>query len=129
MGAASSSSFVLRAPAASAEALTVCTSHPAELTVTPSSLTLAKGAIAEATVPPPSPLVAAHCTACLTACIRISCAGSEHIEQATLLPQHSGKRMFIVNVLSGSQLCMVTPPPPLPSLLLCCDCRPLLSVR
>ena len=32
--------------------------------------------------------------------------------QATLLPQHSGKRMFIVNVLSGTQLCMVDSPLP-----------------
>jgi len=75
VGAASSASFVLKAPAAAADAITVCPSHPAELSVTPSSLVLAKGTITEAT--------------------------------ATLLPQHSGKRMFIVNVLSGTQLCMV----------------------
>ena len=107
VGAASSASFVLRAPAAAADALTVRPSHPAELTVTPSSLVLAKGAIAEATVTSPS-----HAHRCSSA------ARCTHTLQATLLPQHSGKRMFIVNVLSGTHLCMARDPRPLGFLLL-----------
>ncbi len=114
MGAASTASFVLRAPAAASDALTVCPSHPAELTVTPSSLVLSKGAIAEGTVPPPHlPLLPSTLLLPLHVSRAVIDSHSSLLitaYQATLLPQHSGKRMFLVNVLSGSNLCMVPPP-------------------